>query len=105
ECEVLDGAGCENKAYYQSAQKVYDAHNAVDGSSEKLAEKVVGEAPISPGTFWMSFRGMDSGFQEKENGGDSDPNDWKTTPGEGSRSPEYNTSYSKRQNCFLGKCP
>ncbi|HYO70202.1 MAG TPA: hypothetical protein VEU33_29405 [Archangium sp.] len=106
ECRVLDGSGCDNEAYYRSAQRVYSVHNPVNGASEKLAKAIVGEAPISPGTFWMSFRGMTSNFQERENGGDSDPNDWKTTPGAGSRSPEYNTSYSMRENCFLGKkCP
>jgi hypothetical protein len=106
ECKVLDGAGCDNDAYYRSARKVYDAHNQVNGASEKLARAIVDTAPISPGRFWMSFRGMTSNFQERENGGDSDPNDWKTTPGAGSRSPEYNTSYSRRENCFLGKkCP
>ncbi|HEX5753173.1 MAG TPA: pilus assembly protein [Archangium sp.] len=105
ECRVLDDAGCDNQAYYRSARKVYAAHLPGMGASQRLARSIVGQAPIDPGKFWMSFRGMDSGFQEKENGGDQDPNDWKTTPGAGSRSPEYNSSYSKRQNCFLGTCP
>ncbi|MFE8604667.1 TadE/TadG family type IV pilus assembly protein [Archangium violaceum] len=106
ECRVLDGSSCANEAYFQSAQRVYNAHNAVNGASQRLARNIVGSAPINPGTFWMSFRGMNSNFQDRENGGDSDPNNWKTTPGAGSRSPEYNTSYSRRENCFLGqKCP
>lgn len=105
ECKVLDGSGCANEAYYQSAQKVYQAHLPGMGASVKLASTIVGSAPINPATFFMSFRGQESGFQERENGGDSDPNDWKTTPGKGSRSGEYNTSYSRREPCFLGKCP
>jgi len=103
ECKVLDGSGCDNEAYFESTRRVYDYHNPVNGASERLASRIVGSAPISPGRFWMSFRGMDSGFQDRENGGDSDPNDWKTTPGAGSRSAEYNTSFGNRQNCFLGK--
>jgi hypothetical protein len=106
ECKVLDGSGCDNTAYFQSARKVYDYHNQVDGSSERLARTIVGTSPISPGRFFMSFRGKESNFQDKVNDGDSDPNDWKTTPGAGSRSPEYNSSFNSRGNCFLGQtCP
>jgi hypothetical protein len=105
ECKVLDDTGCENQAYYRSARKVYAAHLPAIGASQRLARAIVGSAPIDPGKFWMSFRGKDSGFQERENGGDQDTNDWKTTPGAGSRSPEYVDSFKDRKNCFLGKCP
>lgn len=103
ECHLLN---CDNEAYFQSAKVVYDKHNQVDGSSEKLARNIVGEAPISPGRFWMSFRGMNSSFLEREPGGDSDTNDWETTPGRNSRSTEYDTAYGRREPCFLGNaCP
>ncbi|HEX8822319.1 MAG TPA: TadE family protein, partial [Archangium sp.] len=72
ECEVLDDDGCDNQAYYRSTKIVYDDHNTANGSAENLAKEVVGTVPISAGKFWMSFRGMDSSFQEKENGGDQD---------------------------------
>lgn len=102
ECHLL---GCNNTAYFESAQVVYNHHNQVDGSSVRLARAVVGTAPINPGKFWMSFRGAPSGFLEKEPGGDSDTNDWETTPGKNSRSAEYNTSFNNRKKCFLGnKC-
>lgn len=99
ECQLEN---CANEAYFDSAKVVYDHYNPVDGRAEKLAEKIVGEAPIDPGKFWMSFRGEDSDFQEHEPGGDSDPNDWRTTPGKKSRSPEYDKAYGNRQRCFLG---
>lgn len=106
ECEVLEEGGCGNKPYYQSTQRVYEDHVAVNGDSVKLAERIVGEAPIDPGKFWMSFRGMESEFVDKENGGDEDPNDWVTTPGAGSPTDGYKSSYQARGNCFLGEpCP
>jgi hypothetical protein len=101
ECAVLDGAGCANSHYYQSAKIVFDAHNGVNGASVKLAQQIVGKAPINPGQFWMSFQGMGD-FKDKEPGGDSDPNDWVTTPGANSPTTEYDSSYGSRGNCFLG---
>ncbi|PTL84615.1 hypothetical protein [Vitiosangium sp. GDMCC 1.1324] len=102
ECLVLDGAGCDNTPYYRSAKEVYDQHNTVDGSSQRLAQTIVGTAPIDPGRFWMSFRGMNNEFLESERGGDRDPNNWRTTPGKKSRTTEYDTSFSRRGTCFLG---
>jgi hypothetical protein len=103
ECRLLS---CNNQAYYDSAKVVYDKHNQVNGSSVRLARAIVGSAPIDPGRFWMSFRGMESTFLEKEPGGDSDTNDWETTPGKNSRSTEYDTAFGNRKKCFLGnKCP
>lgn len=103
ECVLLN---CQNRAYYDSAQQVYNHHNQVNGSSERLASTIVGVAPIAPGRFWMSFRGSESGFLEREPGGDSDTNDWETTPGKNSRTTEYNTSFGNREKCFLGnRCP
>jgi hypothetical protein len=106
ECELLEEGSCANKPYYQSTELVYGKHVAVDGSAEKLAKEVVGESPIAAGKFWMSFRGMDSEFEENENGGDDDPNDWVTTPGARSPTDGYKSSYQNRGNCFLGaQCP
>ncbi|MCY1073394.1 hypothetical protein [Archangium lansingense] len=105
ECVLLN---CANTAYYDSAEAVFrhSKHYQVNGDSQALASNIVGAAPINPGRFWMSFRGMGSGFLEREPGGDSDTNDWETTPGRNSRTTEYNTSFNNRQTCFLGnKCP
>ncbi len=98
ECVLLN---CDNSAYYDSTKKVYDAHNTVNGASENLAQTIVGTAPIDPGKFWMSFRGMGD-FRESEPGGDSDPNDWVTTPGANSPTTPYDDSYNNRGDCFLG---
>jgi hypothetical protein len=106
ECKVLDEGNCGNKPYYDSTELVYKDHVKVDGSSEKLAKEIVGESPIDPGKFWMSFRGMDSDFKEKEHGGDKDPNDWVTTPGKKSPTSGYKSSFEARGECFLGaQCP
>jgi hypothetical protein len=106
ECKVLDGSVCSNSAYYQSAKKVFDYHNPGTSASQALARAIVGMAPVDPSKFWMSFVGEDGSFKDKENGGDSDPNNWVTTPGAGSPTTEYSTSYSNRENCFLGsQCP
>lgn len=101
ECLLLQGANCANKPYYDSAKKVYDSYNTVTGASENLARSIVGSAPIDPGKFWMSFKG-ESGFQDRENGGDRDPNDWVTTPGTKSPTTEYDSAYKGRGNCWLG---
>lgn len=101
ECPVLQGANCANKPYYKSTKMVYDNYNTVTGASAALARGIVGSAPIDPGKFWMSFKGEGS-FQDRENGGDSDPNDWVTTPGANSPSTEYDSAYSGRGNCWLG---
>jgi len=101
ECVLLQGANCANQDYYRSAKKIYDAHNTVNGSSVNLAKSIVGKAPINPAQFWMSFRG-EGDFQEKENGGDKDPNDWVTTPGRNSPTKEYDSAYGNRGGCFLG---
>jgi hypothetical protein len=102
-CVLLDDDSCDNQPYYKSAKRVYEAHNTESGSTERLAKGIVGEAPIEDaGKFWMSFRGMDSQFTEKVNKSDKDPGSWVTTPGAGSPSPEYKTSYEGRGNCFLG---
>ncbi|OJT18816.1 hypothetical protein BO221_39525 [Archangium sp. Cb G35] len=104
ECQLRN---CGNSAYYDSAKVVYDKHNAVDGSSVSLARSIVGQAPIDPGRFWMSFRGRTSNFLESDMpGGDQDTRDWETTPGLNSRSQEYDRAYRNRKTCFLGnKCP
>jgi hypothetical protein len=101
ECVLLDGAGCANGPYYRSTKIVYDKHNTVNGASVNLAQSIVGTAPINPGQFWMSFRG-EGDFQEREPGGDSDPNDWVTTPGANSPTTEYDSAYNGRGDCFLG---
>ncbi len=104
ECILLDvgkSKGCDNTAYYRSAKRVYDKHNTVNGASRNLAKAIVGSAPIDPGQFWMSFRGM-GGFSDKVNGGAEGPEEWVTTPGANSPSQEYDTAYSGRGNCFLG---
>jgi hypothetical protein len=104
ECNVLDGARCRNKPYYRSVKAVYDEHLPDLWAARTLASKVVGGTPqgFDPATFYMSFRV----FQETEPGGDADPNNWMTTPGNGSPTPEYHTSYERRGACFLGqKCP
>jgi hypothetical protein len=103
ECHLQN---CNNTAYFRSAQAVYDHHNPVNGASVRLATTIVGSAPIDPGKFWMSFRGEESTFLEKEPGGDQDTNDWETTPGRNSRSTEYDTAFVNRKKCFLGnRCP
>ncbi len=106
ECNVLDRGNCSNKAYYDSANSVFGNHGWSQGGAEALARGVVGQAPITTSTFFMSFKGMDSNFRDRENGGDSDPNNWVTTPGAGSPTTEYADSFSNRGNCFLGvECP
>jgi hypothetical protein len=106
ECKVLDEGGCGNKPYYQSTELVYKDHVGVNGAAQDLAEKIVGESPIDPGKFWMSFRGMDSEFLDQEHGGDADPGEWVTTPGADSPTEGYKNSYGARGECFLGaKCP
>ena len=106
ECILLQEGSCANKPYYQSTKLVYGQHVAVNGASQDMAEQVVGASPIDPGKFWMSFRGMPSGFEEEEHGGDDDPNDWVTTPGAKSPTSGYESSYQGRGNCFLGAaCP
>ncbi|MFY0526621.1 hypothetical protein ACN28I_26910 [Archangium gephyra] len=104
ECHLL---GCDNKAYFDSAQTVFNNHGwGNKGDAMTLASRIVGEAPIDSGKFWMSFRGKPSGFlEEDEPGGDQDTRDWETTPGKNSRSQEYDTAFSNRKPCFLGnKC-
>ncbi|WNG32795.1 pilus assembly protein [Archangium violaceum] len=99
ECHL---GSCKNTAYFDSTKVVYDKHNTESGKAEKLAKTIVDEAPIDPGKFFMSFRGEESDFQESVHQGDQDPNDWRTTPGKKSRSPEYDKAYGRRQPCFLG---
>ncbi|AKI99536.1 hypothetical protein ATI61_109265 [Archangium gephyra] len=104
ECHLLN---CGNTAYYDSAKVVYDKHNQVNGASVTLARSIVGEAPINPAKFWMSFRGRTSNFLESDMpGGDSDTRDWETTPGFNSRTQEYHRAFNRRKTCFLGnECP
>ena len=101
-CKVLS---CSNTAYYDSAKKVFDFHNPGTSAAEGLARATVGQSPLNASKFWMSFVGEDGNFKDKENGGDKDPNNWVTTPGEGSPTTQYGDSYSNREKCFLGgKC-
>jgi hypothetical protein len=102
ECPVLREDGCANKPYYDSAKKVYEARLPGLSAARALANDVVGSAPIDPGKFWMSFIGMNS-FQDRENGGDSDPNNWVTTPGANSPTTQYSTAFDGRGHCFLGE--
>lgn len=101
ECKVLDGSGCQNKPFYDSTQLVYNQHVTVNGSAKALAEAAVGTIPggFDPITFYHSFRV----FTDAENGGDSDPTNWVTTPGAGSPTTEYDTAYGNRGNCWPGK--
>ncbi|WP_224243551.1 hypothetical protein [Hyalangium gracile] len=103
ECEVLEGRECRNPAYFQSVRLVYKQHLPPMGAARMLAERTVGGTPgnFDPSTFYMSFRV----FQERGPGGDKDPNNWMTTPGKGSPTPEYDSAYGLRGTCFLGqKC-
>ncbi|ATB31965.1 hypothetical protein [Melittangium boletus] len=103
-CVLLQN--CANKAYFDSTKIVYDDHNTVNGASSNLARTIVGVAPIDPGKFFMSFRGMDDSFTDKVNKGDKDQGSWVTTPGAKSRTTEYDKSYNGRKDCFLGaECP
>ncbi|MDY7226182.1 hypothetical protein [Hyalangium rubrum] len=104
ECKVLKGNKCENPQYYQSTHRIYMRHLPRMGASLSLAQQTVGQVPggFDPSTFYMSFRV----FQEEEPGGDSDPNNWVTTPGKDSPTSEYHASYGARGKCFLGRaCP
>ncbi|MDY7226187.1 hypothetical protein [Hyalangium rubrum] len=100
ECNVLDGSGCNNSPYYRSTNLVYDQHVATNGSARALAQQSVMSVPggFDPATFYHSFRV----FEDRENGGDSDPGNWVTTPGTDSPTTEYDSSYSARENCWLG---
>lgn len=101
ECKVLDGSGCQNKPFYDSTQLVYNQHVTVNGSAKALAQAAVGSIPggFDPIMFYHSFRV----FTDAENGGDSDPTNWVTTPGAGSPTTEYDTAYGNRGNCWPGK--
>lgn len=104
ECAVLDGDKCANPQYYRSTRLVYRAHLPKMGDAKSFAEATVGRVPghFDPADFYMSFRV----FQEKEPGGDQDPNNWVTTPGQGSPTQPYAASYAARGTCFLGRqCP
>jgi hypothetical protein len=101
ECNVLDGSGCANGPYYRSVNEVYNQHQATNGSSLTLAMESLQLPPpggFNPATFYHSFRV----FEDTENGGDSDPATWVTTPGAGSPTTEYNSSYNGRGDCWLG---
>jgi hypothetical protein len=102
ECKVQDGSGCDNGPFYKSTNEVYDRHVAVNGASLNLARQSVMQDPgFNPATFYHSFRV----FTDQVPGGEGDT-DWVTTPGAGSPTTEYNTSYSQRGKCWLGlQCP
>jgi hypothetical protein len=101
ECKVLDGAGCQNRPYYDSTKLVYNQHQRVRGFAQQMAQQTVGAVPggYVASNFYHSFRV----FTEQENGGDSDPGSWVTTPGQNSPTSEYITSYGNRGNCWPGK--
>lgn len=98
-CKVLS---CQNTAYFDSAKKVFDDHNTATGAAMTLARTVIGQAPYDTSKFYMSFSVSNGNFQDKENGGDSDPNNWVTTPGKGSPTKAYDTAWGNRKTCFLG---
>ncbi|HEX8705784.1 MAG TPA: TadE family protein [Myxococcaceae bacterium] len=103
ECKVQDGAGCDNGPFYQSVQQVYNQHVTVNGASLALARATVTRAPdFDPATFYHSFRV----FVDQVPRGEGDT-DWETTPGPGSPTREYDTSYNTaRKECWLGlRCP
>ncbi len=106
ECKVEDGEGCVNKPYYRVVKKLFETYGMARGTAASdMAKAMTGSSPYDENTYWMSFEGEDSAFgpfREKENGGDRDPNDWVTTPGAGSPVPAYATSYSSREDCWLG---
>jgi hypothetical protein len=104
ECKLLEG--CDNLAYYNSVQDVFLAGGAAKGdAAQQLAAAVVGRVPIDPNHFWMSFRGEEDDFTECVPMGDG-PNQWPTSPGDGSPVDEYNQSYWMRSECALGlPCP
>jgi hypothetical protein len=100
---VQDGAGCQNGPFYRSTQQVYTQHVTVTGASLALARaSVLGDPGFDPATFYHSFRV----FQDQVPSGEGDTT-WETTPGAGSPTTEYDTSYnSTRKECWLGlQCP
>jgi hypothetical protein len=101
ECKVLDGAGCQNKPYYDSTKLVFQQHAHLTGASLSMAQQTVGTVPggYNPSNFYHSFRV----FTEQENGGDSDPGSWVTTPGASSPTTQYDTAYNNRGDCWPGK--
>ena len=102
ECKVQDGSGCQNPPFYKSTNLVYNQHVTVNGSSVNLATATLQMSPgFDPGTFYHSFRV----FTDQVPSGEGDT-DWVTTPGAGSPTTEYDSSYSSRGNCWLGlNCP
>lgn len=102
ECKVQDGAGCANAPFYRSVQQVYNQHQRVNGASLRLARAAVMSAPnFDPATFYHSFRV----FVDEVPGGEGDTS-WETTPGAGSPTTEYDSSYNARNDCWLGlQCP
>ena len=103
ECNVLDGDQCQNKPYYHVVEKLFDQYGQARGTdASNMAKVLTGSSPYDENTFWMSMRGEPSMFVEQENGGDQDPGKWVTTPGAGSPTPEYDSSYSSRSTCWLG---
>lgn len=106
ECPVLPGGGCTNMGYYTLVQNGFNAYPKGSGGAlamvAALLRSVPGGSP-DPTTFWMSYRGEESSFQETENGGDQDPNNWTTSPGRPALTEtQYATAYGSRSPCFLG---
>lgn len=101
ECTLLEG--CTNTAYHDSVERIYQAGGAGKGDAAmQLAAAVVGRSPIDVNHYWFSFRGEESDFLECVPFGDG-PNQWQTSPGDGSPVVEYDESYRIRGMCALGR--
>jgi hypothetical protein len=99
---------CANQGYYDEVKRTYDAQVTKNGdqnstAANDLAQAIVGADPLFGGnkenSFYMSFRGAESSYQENIGPAHGDST-WETTPF--SARQEYNPYSLPRSGCWLG---
>ncbi|WNG55458.1 pilus assembly protein [Archangium gephyra] len=93
----------ENRAFYYSAMKVFDANGRAAGrAASDFAEFFVGHSPIDEGGFFMSYRGEEDDYIERSTprGESQDEVDRPRNTGGVDHKPTPNRRPSNK--CFLG---
>ncbi|MDC0712872.1 pilus assembly protein [Stigmatella sp. ncwal1] len=101
--EMPDSPCAENRAFYYAARKVFDqGGRAAGNAASEFAEFFVGYSPIDENSFFMSYRGEEDGYIERDTprGESQDERDRPRNTGGIDHKPEAIRRNSNK--CFLG---